>query len=189
MCKLMNIPTKILLLTSLLFSSMSFATAEEPSSFSDRLSYNESIDPTTVFLYTGSDFAKTEQMAQDVCDYAAKFLVRPYVLGTKGPKTFDCSGFTSYVFRNFDINLSPSSKMQYTQGRGIDVTEVRPGDLLFFTSPRNRKGVGHVGMAVKVEDGNITFIHASCKEGVKYNSYPSDDYYRRSFIGARRVID
>ncbi len=123
-----------------------------------------------------------------IIDYAKNYLGRPYRSGAKGPRAFDCSGFTSFVFRNFDISLSPSSRAQYTQGEQINLNEVRPGDLLFFGGRRGGSSVGHVAMAVEVKDnGTIKFIHAA-QRGICYDTYPDGGYYSKRFIGARRVI-
>lgn len=111
--------------------------------------------------------------------------------GAVGPRNFDCSGFTSYVFRNQGIELPRTSRMQYTQGEKVDRSDLRPGDLMFFSSPRTRKGVvGHVGMVVSVdeESGSVTFIHASTSKGITYQKFPDGGYYSRNYIGAKRVI-
>lgn len=150
-------------------------------------------DPTTAFInLDNSEFYSpgNDELTGEIIDYATKHLGRPYRSGAKGPSAFDCSGFTSYVFKKFDIALSPSSRTQYTQGRKISLDEVRPGDLLFFAGRRGGKTVGHVVMAVDVnEDGSIKFIHAATSKGITYGKYPDDGYYSKRYIGARRVID
>lgn len=129
-------------------------------------------------------------VAYDMADFAAKFLGTRYRLGSSGPKAFDCSGFTSYVFRNFGIDLLRTSRAQYTQGEKVDKNDLKPGDLLFFSSRSSGRGnVGHVGIVVDVnEDGSCRFIHASTKRGVVYQNYPDGGYYQQHYIGARRVI-
>lgn len=150
-------------------------------------------DPTTAFInLDNSEFYSpgNDELTGEIIDYATKHLGRPYRSGAKGPSAFDCSGFTSYVFKKFYIALSPSSRTQYTQGRKISLDEVRPGDLLFFAGRRGGKTVGHVGMAVDVnEDGSIKFIHAATSKGITYGKYPDNGYYSKRYIGARRVID
>ncbi len=152
-------------------------------------------DATTAFINLDEapesfDTSYNDVLAGEVIDYAESYLGRPYVYGAKGPNAFDCSGFTSYIFKKLDIDLSPSSRLQYTQGRHITLDEVRPGDLLFFAGRRGGKTVGHVAMAVDVnEDGTVKFIHASIKKGISYANYPDGGYYSKRFIGARRVIE
>ena len=123
-------------------------------------------------------------------DFASKFLGRRYVWGSTGPKSFDCSGFTSYVFRNEGIELPRTSRMQYRVGEKVNRNELKAGDLMFFSSPRSGKGrVGHVAMVVDVNeaDGTCTFIHSSSGKGVNLQKFPGG-YYSRNFIGAKRVI-
>lgn len=154
-------------------------------------------NPTSAFLNLDEPLRETissynaidgNSLVCQIIDYAKNYLGRPYRSGAKGPRAFDCSGFTSFIFRNFDISLSPSSRAQYTQGEQIDLNEVRPGDLLFFGGRRGGGTVGHVAMAVEVSDnGTIKFIHAA-QRGICYDTYPDGGYYSKRFIGARRVI-
>ena len=131
------------------------------------------------------------ELAGQMKDYAAKFLGTRYRLGATGPTQFDCSGFVGYVFRNFGFNLSRDSRSQYLQGEHVDKSDIKPGDLLFFSSRSSGKGrVGHVAMVVDVnDDGSCRFIHASSsKRGVVYQNFPDNGYYSRHFIGAKRII-
>lgn len=133
--------------------------------------------------------ARRQSRAQDIITYAHRFLGRPYRRGGKGPNAFDCSGFTSYVFRHFDTRLGASSRDQYLQGEAVATSDVRPGDLLFFSTRRAGKTVGHVGIAVDVDDaGKISFIHAAIRGGIRVDTYPDGGYYSHHYIGARRVI-
>lgn len=131
------------------------------------------------------------KLADKMVDYAKRFLGTPYVWGATGPKAFDCSGFTSYVYRNFGININRTSRMQYLQGEKVNVSQLQPGDLLFFSSRRAGRGnVGHVAMVASVdrENNTCTFIHASVKRGVTYQKFPDNGYFSRNFIGAKRII-
>lgn len=136
--------------------------------------------------------ALEEDFTRNLTDYAAGFLGRRYVWGATGPKQFDCSGFTSYVFRNSGIKLHRTSRAQWTQGEKVDRKDLKPGDLMFFSSARSGKGrVGHVGIVVDVNpsDGSLTFIHASTSKGITYQKFPDGGYYSKRYIGAKRVID
>ena len=131
-----------------------------------------------------------DELASEIIDYAKTFLGTPYGRGSKGPRRFDCSGFTGWIFRNFDISLGASSRDQYSDGSKIETEDIKPGDLLFFSGSRGGKTIGHVGMAVEVKpDGDVVFIHASTSQGVTYNNLTSDPYYRSRYIGARRVLN
>ena len=130
-------------------------------------------------------------LAGKMVDYASKFLGTRYRLGATGPHAFDCSGFTGWIYRKFGMNLERTSRSQYTQGKRVDVDELQPGDLLFFSSRSSgRRNVGHVAMVVSVDKANGTceFIHASTRKGVTYQSFPDNAYYSRHFLGARRML-
>ncbi len=130
------------------------------------------------------------EMLADMIAYAKKFIGTRYVRGGKSPKGFDCSGFTSYVFRQFGFSLNASSSAQYGQGEKIERDEISAGDLLFFTGRNSRSGrVGHVGIAIgnNPETGEVTFIHAAISGGIRIDRI-SAPYYSARYIGARRVM-
>ena len=134
---------------------------------------------------------ETMQTREDrLISYASRFIGTRYRLGATGPKAFDCSGFTGYVYRNFGINLSRTSREQFQQGQRVDIANLRPGDLLFFSSRSSGRQVGHVAMVVSVDPVNQTckFIHASTKKGVVYQTFPDAGYYENRFMGARRIL-
>lgn len=128
--------------------------------------------------------------ADDVINFAYSFLGTPYVWGTKGPHTFDCSGFTSYVYRYFGFPITSASRWQVNEGVAVKDGDIRPGDLMFFGGRSTPRSVGHVGMCIDVDKktGKIKFIHASTKRGVVINTYPDDNYYYKRFLCARRII-
>lgn len=127
---------------------------------------------------------------EDVINFAYSFLGTPYVWGTKGPHTFDCSGFTSYVYRYFGFPITSASRWQVNEGIAVKDGDIRPGDLMFFGGRSTPRSVGHVGMCIEVDKATkkIKFIHASTKRGVVINTYPDDNYYYKRFICARRII-
>ena len=87
-----------------------------------------------------------------------------------------------------DLFIGASSRDQYARNIPITRDELQSGDLVFFTSPRSGRGVGHVGIVVDVDPINntFTFIHASTNNGITINS-STDSGYARRYIGARRV--
>lgn len=107
--------------------------------------------------------------------YASNFIGTPYQWGGNGPNTFDCSGFTSYVFRHFGISLPRTAAGQQGVGTAVSKSDLKPGDLVFFGSP-----AFHVGIYV----GNGCYIHAPrTGDVVKISSLTS----RSDYSGARRV--
>ncbi|MBE3588711.1 MAG: C40 family peptidase [Thermoanaerobacteraceae bacterium] len=114
---------------------------------------------------------------------AVSLLGKPYAFGASGPSSFDCSGFTAYVFRQVaGINLPHNAAAQAELGRPVSRDRLSPGDLVFFGYYGGR-GIGHVGIYV----GEGRFIHASTNRGVTYSSL-SDTYYANNYKGARRII-
>lgn len=131
--------------------------------------------------------AESQSMIADLLGEAHKYIGRPYRHGAKGPSAFDCSGFTSYIYRQFGYSISPASRAQYLEGVSVNRNDLRKGDLVFFTSRSSGKNVGHVGIVVSAdnETGNFKFIHASIK-GVKVSDF--EGYYVPRYVGARRII-
>jgi hypothetical protein len=126
----------------------------------------------------------------NLLDEAMSHIGARYRSGSKGPKAFDCSGFTSYVFRQVEgTEIGCSSRDQYARNIPVSRSEMQRGDLVFFTSPSSGRNVGHVGIVVDVDPINRTFnfIHASSSEGVKISN-SNDGFYARRFIGVRRVL-
>lgn len=105
-----------------------------------------------------------------------------YKYGGTTTNGFDCSGFTSYVFRKLGLELPRSSKEQYNVGVKIAKEDLQPGDLVFFNT--SGKGVSHVGIYV----GDGKFAHASTSKGVTFTAM-TDKYYAKRYLGARRVMD
>ncbi|MCM1111233.1 MAG: C40 family peptidase [Clostridium sp.] len=136
------------------------------------------------------EFDINAELKESLVDYAKKYVGTRYRRGAKGPTAFDCSGFTSYIFRNFGYTLSPASSLQGIQGEPVSMSEVEVGDLMFFSGRRGGKTVGHVGMVVDVdrETGAVKFIHASTSRGVVIDNYPDGGYYSKRFLHARRVL-
>ena len=103
-----------------------------------------------------------------------------YVWGATGPNTFDCSGLTSWCYKQLGIAIPRTSLAQSKSGKAVSKSELQPGDLLFWKTTSAE--VGHVGMYV----GNGQFIHAPNKsKPVKYDSL-SSSYYSSRYVRARR---
>ena len=124
-------------------------------------------------------------VGEEIADFAQEYLGCKYVYGGSGPSTFDCSGFTMYVYRNFGINLSHSATAQSRVGEYVSKDDLQPGDLVFFKDYETMDGIGHVG--IYIGDGN--FIHASSGTGycVKISTLLSGSYNTR-YATARRLV-
>lgn len=128
------------------------------------------------------------QLVADLLMEANSHMGTRYRRGGKTPAGFDCSGFTGYIFKQFGINLSASSRSQYNDGIAVERDEIKPGDLLFFKGSKSNT-IGHVGIAVENNPitGEISFIHSAIGGGIRID-HISAPYYSKRFVGARRVI-
>lgn len=121
-------------------------------------------------------------VGNQVASYAYNFLGRPYVFGEAGPKAFDCSGLTRYVFARFGVNLPHYAGSQYSMGASVSRDNLKPGDLVFFNTYGS---VSHVGIYV----GRGDFIHAPSKGKSITISSLSEPYYSKRYVGARRIAE
>lgn len=113
--------------------------------------------------------------------YAFKFLGKPYVYGADGPRAFDCSGFSSYVYNAFGVDLPRTAASQSRVGAAVSKSNLKTGDLLFF----NTAGyVSHVGIYI----GDGQFVHASSGSRCVTVSELGSSYYTRTYVGARRIL-
>ena len=114
----------------------------------------------------------------EICEYARQFVGNPYKWGgvslTKGA---DCSGFTLSVYKNYGVSLPHSSKAQAKCGTKVDLSEVQPGDLIFYGG----NNIHHVAMYI----GGGQIVHAqSANTGIVVSSM----HYNRP-TKAVRVLD
>ena len=125
---------------------------------------------------TSSSSKKSGTTGEDIIAYAKKYLGYKYVYGTAGPKTFDCSGFTSYVYKHFGYSLNRTSGGQRSNGKKVEKSNLKAGDIVCFS--------GHVGLYI----GGNKFIHAANpRKGVIISSL-SESYYVKTYITARRIL-
>ena len=122
----------------------------------------------------------TQELRQEVVDYALSFVGGRYVWGGEDPHSgADCSGFVRYILSNTaGVSMSRSSYDQAREGETVSPEEMQPGDLLFYGNGRR---VNHVAMYI----GNGQIVHAStAKTGIKVSQWNYRTPVRiASFIG------
>ncbi len=128
----------------------------------------------------------TSYAQQLITQVAKSKLDLPYVWGAEGPNCYDCSGFTSQVFKELGVWIPRTSRSQSSYGRAISKSKLQSGDLLFFaTAKKDRNRVNHVGIYL----GDGRFIHASsAKKGVVITPFDTP-FYQACYKGARRIIN
>ena len=121
-------------------------------------------------------------LGQQIVDFALQYKGYPYVYATEGPNSFDCSGFTYYIYKHFGYTLNRSSKTQVNDGVTVSKENLQKGDLVFFS--RDGKTVYHVGLYI----GNNQFIHASSPSVGVIISDLNSTHYSSRFYTAKRII-
>lgn len=136
--------------------------------------------------YANTNDARNNRQAisrgPQLVSYAKRFLGIKYKWSGQSPSGFDCSGFTSYIYKSFGINLPHSSYGQFKSGQRISKSQLLPGDLVFFQT--SKRGISHVGIYI----GNGKFIHASSGMGYVTITNLSEPYYSKRYKGAVRVL-
>ena len=122
-----------------------------------------------------------------IINYAKKFLGVPYRYGGTTPSGFDCSGFINYIFGNFGFDLVRTSYGLAELGTTVKLSEIRPGDLMFFKGSNvNSTSVGHVALVVEVTPTAIKFIH-SANTGVRIDNFNTSQYYIQRYLKTKRL--
>ena len=118
-----------------------------------------------------------------VVQVAKQYLGIPYVYGGSSPSGFDCSGFTSYVYRQLGYEINRVAHDQLANGVPVSKSELKPGDLVMFKRAGNTY-VHHVGIYV----GDGMMIHSpQTGDVVKFTSITTG-YYNDCYYAARRII-
>ncbi|MEK9898607.1 MAG: NlpC/P60 family protein [Actinomycetota bacterium] len=125
--------------------------------------------------------AEIAGMREQILTVARKQLGDPYRAGGAGPHSFDCGGFTQFVFkRALGMDIARTSRGQYQQVQRIKTKDALPGDLVFFFEG----GAHHVGIYL----GNGTMIDAP-RPGKRISVNPiSGSWWGRSFTGIGRIL-
>lgn len=126
--------------------------------------------------------SKGKASGSEIVAYAKKYLGSKYVYGGNSPSGFDCSGFTSYIYKHFGYSLARSSSAQASNGKAVNRSNLQAGDIICFSRSSGSKKIGHVGIYI----GGGQFIHAAnSRKGVITSKVDGAGFY---FVCARRII-
>ncbi|MXO05120.1 C40 family peptidase [Flavobacterium sp. HBTb2-11-1] len=128
--------------------------------------------------------SQTEINRDSIIHYAKQYLGTPYVYASSNPKKgFDCSGFVSYVFKNFGLTLPRSSSGYKNIGKALKPEEFKVGDVLVFYGYKNRNVVGHLGIICEANGMQSKFIHASSGKAqqVTITALDTEHYTKRFY--------
>ena len=145
------------------------------------------VDNSTTLTYEArTSNPKVMRVREWVSGYAQNFVGLKYRYAGVSPRTgFDCSGFTSYILKEFDFKVSSCSAAQSTQGHPISLDEILPGDLIFFGS---KKHIQHVAMVVECAAEGIICVHSTSSRGIIVENISTSKYWKPKILFARDVI-
>ncbi len=146
--------------------------------------YVDTVREGTVSRGAESASASSSSIGEQIVAYAKQFLGTPYVYGGNGPSSFDCSGFTKYVYAHFGVTLNRTATDQLANGVSVSKSQLQPGDLVFFNSGYTSKPVSHVGIYI----GGGQFIHASTNTYSVQIDNLNSGYYNRVYVYGRHIL-
>ena len=152
---------------------------------------NDSIhkdDLKSIISFDDTVTVKNSKQVDEIISFAKTFLGTPYHYAGSSPSGFDCSGFIYYIMGNFGMTLTHSSYGLAEFGESVMLSEIRPGDLMFFKGRNvNSTQVGHVSMVVEVTTESIMFIHSSTSRGFVIENFKTSRYFIPRYLKAKRL--
>jgi cell wall-associated NlpC family hydrolase len=129
-------------------------------------------------------------VADSVVDFAKKLIGIKYKFGSSIKKQgFDCSGFITYVFNHFKIQVPRISKDFTNAGTPVFLDESKPGDLILFTgTDTNGWVVGHMGIITQNENGRLQFIHSASGKSIGVIISGMSKYFETRLVKVIRVF-
>jgi hypothetical protein len=118
--------------------------------------------------------------------YSYEFKGIPYKWGGNDEGGFDCSGFTSHVFKRVGIELPRTSREQYKFAKTIHPKRAYMGDLVFFSDGEK---ISHVGILVNQPGESKKMIHSASSKGISVAEIEMSDYWKKRIVGYGRVIN
>ena len=122
-----------------------------------------------------------EDIRKQITDFALTYLNTPYIWGSTGPKSFDCSGFVNYVYKEITTVQLPRTSYNIAKLKNkVEKDDLQIGDIIYFKTTK-KKRISHVGIYI----GDNKFVHASsAKKKVVISEI--EGFYKRAYRGAVR---
>lgn len=178
--------------TGPLFSSSSSSSGRNTASTvarrpSTRPTTTAKTTKTAAPLRTVDSRTYNSRYVSEVIGQARTYTGTPYRSGGNGYDGIDCSGLVCAAFSSVGLKMPRISWQQSEVGYEIEVSDIRPGDLVFFVPESGKEGyVSHVAIVTEVKAANdIRFIHASSSRGVREDNLYSN-YFKGRFVKALR---
>jgi len=152
--------------------------------------YAAKLNPPAKTKFAATAFGADSVTSESILQFAESLLGIRYRTASSSPKHgFDCSGFVSYVFRNFNF-IVPRSSCEFAKvGVKIRLEDALPGDIILFTgTKKHTRKIGHMGIVWSTVGDDFKFIHSSSgkKHGVTISSL--DATYKRRFVEVIRLL-
>lgn len=174
---------KILLILYLIFMQTIYFADTTKNDTIDQITENNVENEITELISEGlknsSNFK--EDIRKKITDFALQYLNVPYKWGSSGPKSFDCSGFVHYVYKEIaTIELPRTSYSIAELDNKVEKDKLQIGDILYFKTTKKQR-ISHVGIYI----GDNKFVHASsAKKKVVISEI--EGFYKRAYRGAVR---
>ena len=140
-----------------------------------------------VHCATQKSSTNTSSIRQSIVQDAQEQIGTKYRSGGKTPAGFDCSGFVHYVMGKHHIAMNASADTQAKQGRKVSLSQIQPGDLLYFKRKGSQR-IFHVGITEQIQGEDIWMIHASSSRGVIRENVSQSAYWKPKLDQMRSVI-
>lgn len=149
-------------------------------------------DTNEVIVATGARLVNTGNIHADtVVSFAESLVGTPYKYASTDPSEgFDCSGFITYVFNHFSIDVPRSSKDFENAGDLVLLLGAKRGDLILFTGTDSTdRSIGHMGIITANDHGDVYFVHSSSGKANGVTETLLNKYYLKRYVKTIRIFN
>ena len=139
---------------------------------------------------TDSVTVTPSELADRIIEEAYRHLGKPYRWAGNGPRSFDCTGLTQYVYKKFGYKIGRTVRAQAKDGRPVegDFSLLQKGDILIFGARNNRRAYGHAALYIGPDTTGTDFYFIQAARGGVMVSRIQERYYSERFLGAVRIL-